>query len=239
MLVAAVGTKSLPQIKNYYYDYKKQSGKRRSSIDNLQPEERRVKLSSSEKLRRDNSMAESSVPSLPDETTEVPNDTKDDGAAWIQTIEQPKQQQRLPEEELIQSNPGAGFTQADIWAQVQQQALLQSQQQQQQQQPQQHNQLSVEDALRLLQHHNQTQQQQQQQQLLSWLNATQAAQAHAPYLQQQQHRQHHPTDAVTLAAALAGNTQGTGHTSQEWGDGTFSDNDFCTQNVVLTFLVFS
>ncbi len=215
MLVAAVGTKSLPQIKNYYYDFKKQSGKRRSSMDNLQPEEKRPKLSISEKLlRRENSATESVPTSLPDETSDIQIEMKDD--VWAQSIDLAQQQQMLSEEETLPQSSSAvnGLNQSDLWAQVQQQALLQSQQHQQLQ----HSQLSVEDALRLLHHNQQTQQQQQQQQLMSWLNATQVAQVHANALQQQHRQQHHPTEAATLAAALAGSSQGSGHNSQEWGD---------------------
>ena len=193
MLSEAIGTKSIQQIKNFYYDYiKKQAGKQRSdSKKSNKP---------SAKIRRRQEQLSTSSPTLPSPMPEMPvEETRAEDPAASIALQQLRLQQEheqllnqakhLHSQSLRTSHPedpsgshlsGAStpdaFSASEIWAQTQaqQQALLLQQQQTSQ------NQISEETTRQLLglQHHSHNQHQQILSNLLPWV--TQMAQPPRP-----------------------------------------------------------
>jgi len=205
MLSDAVGTKSISQIKNYYYDYKKQGRGRGDKKPSRSSGKGKKRDDESETPPPDQTTAESSVP----ETLEdVPHYATDAAASMpqappteqayeqllaqyphlarqFQHQQQPSQQQQhgihqypvgtgelhagrgfQPDFERTLSRSGTSTPDpADLWAQVQQQAL--------QQQQQQSRQLSGDTAGHLLHHHSHNQHQQLLSHLLPWMSSGQ------------------------------------------------------------------
>lgn len=186
MLASAVGSKSISQIKNYYYDHKKQFSKHRGtaekSDDNEDGKSRRA-------LALDSTDGDSDFA----ERVEERHVSGGDG-----TSTQPQGRGNiLMESDSIFEQQGAhgpSLSAADIWAHAQ---ILNRQQQQQ---------LSSQDARRLL--HSRTHQQVMSNlsTMFPWVSAHVAqaqfqAQAQAAALQQQQHQQQQ--EGISLGATHA------------------------------------
>jgi hypothetical protein len=185
VLSQAVGTKSISQIKNFYYDYKKQSGKPSRADKDTRSANR-----GSDLYRREDSLSPvSEVAFKPEpDRASTPTESFDNAlqpgflpGAGGQLLEQPMA--RLHEQGDIarhlhslqaSTNGQDELSAADRWVQLQRQSLL-TQQHQQQQQQQQSSQLE-EATRRMLQ-----QQPQQHQHLLSslmpWSNVPPPAQS--------------------------------------------------------------
>jgi nuclear receptor co-repressor 1 len=164
LLAEAVGTKTISQIKNFYYDFKKQSGKLRP--DAKKPP--RAEVSARARRREDD--ASTPTPVIRDSLAETPKEIAKEELTprtpWVVQESQPHQRpqpqipnaaeilSREPQEELLlhqqhsRSSTPDGLSMAERWLQLQHQSLLQQQ-----------SQSTEEAALRLLQQHHQRQQQ--------------------------------------------------------------------------------
>lgn len=180
MLASAVGSKSISQIKNFYYDHKKQFSKHRGAAE---------KADDSEDGKSRRALALDSTDGDSDfaERFEVQNVSGGDG---VSTQEQQGRGNILMETDSIFDQQGPSLSSAaDIWAHAQ---ILNRQQRQQ------------EEARRLLHSHTHQQVMTNLSTMFPWMTAHVAqaqfqAQAQAAALQQQQHQQQQ--DGISLGSS--------------------------------------
>jgi hypothetical protein len=197
MLASAVGSKSISQIKNYFYDHKKQFSKHRG------PEEK-ADDSEDGKARR------GSAHSIDGESdfVERVEERRVSGGEGASLQEQGRGNSVMETDNIFEqqgaTTSGQSLTSAaDIWAHAQ----ILKQQQQHHHQQQQH-QLSSQEARRLLHSHTHQQVMQNLTSMFPWVTAHVAqaqAQAHAQAaaLQQQQQQQQQPQEGNSLGATHA------------------------------------
>ena len=206
MLSQAVGTKTISQIKNYYYDYKKQVGKSRGEKEG----KKSSKIDGKGRRHEDDMVTPppsmtSSVPDTPAEDTPQEELSRAHHEQEKYVLQQQLQHQQLQETLELQlrarqqqehesrnmARSGATtpdtLSTAELWVQ---QALLN---QQHQQHPSQ-SQISEEAARRLLQHHSQSHHQQILSNLMPWVSSSQTQQQQSQQQQQQHtHGSHAPS----------------------------------------------
>lgn len=219
-ILATIGTKTLSQIKNYYYDHKKQFAKNRSgakSDDDAPTGSGGVTSAAEDQPQTDGADSFAIDNNGGVDLSGIGLSSGDEGRRSVLSSAGIMSADEMMIDQGSLHGSHAMTSAADLWNQTQQ-ALL----------TQQHlaAQLSSQEAHRLLQNQNQQQQQQQQQlanisNLFPWLNAAQvtAAQqvaAHQQHHHQQQAQQLQQQAAQQLAQAQAqqeGNALGVTHAS--------------------------
>ena len=165
LLSSAIESKTMSQIKNYYYDHKKNFGRQKIGAHDGHVGDGEGNL--------DNDDQDSNGPTSSDFEEE-------------NEISRPQHQSQLQHMSAAESQHEQTLANAELWAQAQ---LLKQQQEQAAQLS------AHEEARRYMQSHTQQQQQQQVLSSLSsmipWMTAAQVAQAQVAALQQQHHQQHH------------------------------------------------
>ena len=128
VLAQAIGTKSVSQIKNFYYDYKKQSGKLRPEKESM-----RVKGDGRKRRRDDTESPTSQLDTMDTQTDNAADDSSEDAATQGYAQQQARdaadrlllqEQQYLANLHQRGSAPSDELSAAELWAQLQQQHHL-------------------------------------------------------------------------------------------------------------------
>lgn len=168
LLAEAVGTKSISQIKNFYYDYKKQAGR-----GHPEKEKKPKPIYQGRERKREDEVA-TPPPSYADSTPTTPGDAYNETPPPPSWALHQQQQQLLEQEALLRERAEAmsmqrseattpdSLSATERWVQAQHHSLLNQHQQSQ----------TEEAARRLLQHHSHAQHQQILSNLFPWIGAT-------------------------------------------------------------------
>jgi hypothetical protein len=185
MLASAVGSKSISQIKNYYYDHKKQFSKHRGHVDKADDSE-------------DGKARRGSAPSIDGEIAEGVEEQQVSGGEGASLQEKGRDNSVMETDNIFEQQgttiSGQSLTSAaDIWAHAQ---ILKQQQQ-----------VSSQEARRLLHSHTHHQVMQNLTSIFPWMSAHVAqaqaqVQAQAAALQQQQQQAQEGNSLVATHATV-------------------------------------
>jgi hypothetical protein len=179
MLSQAVGTKTISQIKNYYYDYKKQKDKNRTTDKDKKVESKTERTESHENSPTPPHIAADQRPG--DQTSNEPIsdlrknqpprydpqfEAKHIERQMFEVLQQQGQGPYPEQERLVDRRPVESLSDQELWAQLHRQGLL----------GQQRGHLSDEAARQLLQHHSQSHHQQVLSNLMPWASGGQLPQ---------------------------------------------------------------